>query len=128
MERKKAKCEMTKGERVTIALLQAVAVLCFIELVVTLMQCYGQIYVMNKKIFLEKLRGTFPDFELTLGDAEHVGGESVFVNGHSIELAWSPDLDILETKEAQCLEMLLEDVITYVQQACHNLSKDQLYV
>ena len=41
MERKKAKCEMTKGERVTIALLQAVAVLCFIELVVTLMQCYG---------------------------------------------------------------------------------------
>ena len=122
------KCEMTKGEKVTIALLQAVAVLCFVNLVITLVQCYGQTYVMNKKIFLEKLRGTFPDFELTLGDAEHVDGESVFVNGHSIELAWSPDLDILETKEAQCLEMLLEDVITCVQQTCHNLSKDQLYV
>jgi len=79
---------------------------------------------MNKKIFLEKLRGAFPDFELTLGDAKHVDGESVFVNGHSIELAWSPNLDILETKETQCLEMLLEDVITYVQETCHILSKD----
>ena len=128
MSKKQVKCEMSKIEKVTIALLQAVAVLCFVNLVITLVQCYGQTYVMNKKIFLEKLRGTFPDFELTIGDAEHVDGESVFVNGHSIELAWSPDLDILETKEAQCLEMLLEDVITYVQQPCHNLSKDQLYV
>jgi len=35
------KCEMTRGEKVTIALLQAVAVLCFVNLVVTLMKCYG---------------------------------------------------------------------------------------
>jgi len=32
---------MTKGEKVTIALLQAVAILCFIELMVTLYECYG---------------------------------------------------------------------------------------
>jgi ABC-type anion transport system duplicated permease subunit len=38
------KCEMTKGEKVTIALLQvlqAVAVFCFVELVITVIQCYG---------------------------------------------------------------------------------------
>jgi len=41
MERKQTKCEMTKGEKVTIALLQAVAVFCFVELVITVIQCYG---------------------------------------------------------------------------------------
>tara|TARA_B100000700_G_C14481243_1_gene595249 strand:- start:154 stop:297 length:144 start_codon:yes stop_codon:yes gene_type:complete len=38
---KQQQCDMTKGEKVTIALLQVVAVFCFIELVVTLVQCYG---------------------------------------------------------------------------------------
>jgi hypothetical protein len=41
MQTKQSKCEMTKGEKVTIALLQVVAVFCFVELVITLVECYG---------------------------------------------------------------------------------------
>lgn len=41
MQARKNKCQMTKGERVTIALLQVVAVFCFVELVITLIECYG---------------------------------------------------------------------------------------
>ena len=41
MEHKQTTCEMTKGEKVTIALLQVVAVFCFVELVITVIQCYG---------------------------------------------------------------------------------------
>jgi hypothetical protein len=76
---------------------------------------------MNKKNFLEKLRGTFPDFKLTLGDARFADGESIFVDGSSIKIAWSPSLDKLDS---QTLEILLRDVEPYIQETCHILSKD----
>jgi hypothetical protein len=76
---------------------------------------------MNKKNFLEKLRETFPDFELTLGDARFADGESIFVDGSSIKIAWSPTLDKLDS---QTLEILLRDVEPYIQETCHILSKD----
>jgi len=76
---------------------------------------------MNKKNFLEKLRGTFPDFELTLGDARFADGESIFVDGSSIKIAWTPSLDKLDS---QTLEILLRDVEPYIQETCHILSKD----
>ena len=79
---------------------------------------------MDKKNFLEQLSACFPEFELTVGDAKHVDGESIFVNGHSIELAWSPPLDKLENKDPQCLEMLMRDIKPYIQETCHILSKD----
>ena len=41
MKEQTIKCQMSKGEKVTIALLQVVAVFCFVELVITIMECYG---------------------------------------------------------------------------------------
>jgi hypothetical protein len=41
MEKQEATCEMTRGEKVMIALLQGVAVFCFVELVITIIQCYA---------------------------------------------------------------------------------------
>ena len=76
---------------------------------------------MDKKIFLEKLRKIFPDFELRVGDARFADGESIFVNGSSIKIAWSPTLDKLDS---QTLEILLRDVEPYIQETCHILSKD----
>lgn len=76
---------------------------------------------MDKKIFLEKLRGTFSDFELTLGDARFSDGESIFVNGSSIKMAWNPSID---KWDSQSLELLLRDVEPYIQETCHILSKD----
>jgi hypothetical protein len=38
---------------------------------------------MDKKNFLAKLRKTFPNFKLTLGEARFADGESIFVDGSS---------------------------------------------
>jgi hypothetical protein len=80
---------------------------------------------MDKKIFLEKLRETFPDFELTLGDARFSDGESIFVNGSSIKMAWNPSID---KWDSQSLELLLCDVESYIQETCHYFDIDTVIV
>jgi hypothetical protein len=76
---------------------------------------------MDKKKFLAKLRKTFPNFKLTLGEARYADGESIFVDGSSIALAWYPPLD---KWDSQSLELLYPDCEKHVQETCHIVAKE----
>ena len=76
---------------------------------------------MDKKKFLAKLRKTFPNFKLTLGEARYANGESIFVDGSSIALAWHPPLD---KWDSQSLELLYPDCEKHVQETCHIVAKE----
>jgi hypothetical protein len=75
---------------------------------------------MDKKNFLAKLRKTFPNFKLTLGEARFADGESIFVDGSSISLAWYPPLD---KWDSQSLELLYPDCEKSIQETCHIVVK-----
>tara|TARA_R110000868_G_scaffold12082_1_gene58569 strand:- start:44 stop:295 length:252 start_codon:yes stop_codon:yes gene_type:complete len=76
---------------------------------------------LNKKNFLDKICERFPDFAITLGDAKYADGESIFVDGDSIEIAWHPSLD---KWDSQSLELLYPDCEKHVQETSYKLAKE----